>query len=178
MTPGHAAIAYDPLPIEFFVDIGMDENLCDLSYQEREYAGQQELIMKDIYHPLQHIFPPLVEANDFIGESIDEGCEILTESAGNMQEPQHRLVPEIVCPLFVKAAAVGPHLLQNSIRLAGFIQTGILGRDGKHHKQLMLQILFQLRLRDVIQVEGSKAFSKDLMKKYNIPTAAYETSAA
>ena len=24
-------------------------------------------------------------------------------------------------------------------------------------------------------LEGSKAFSKDLMKKYNIPTAAYET---
>ena len=24
-------------------------------------------------------------------------------------------------------------------------------------------------------IEGSKAFSKDLMKKYNIPTAAYET---
>ena len=24
-------------------------------------------------------------------------------------------------------------------------------------------------------MEGSKAFSKDLMKKYNIPTAAYET---
>lgn len=29
--------------------------------------------------------------------------------------------------------------------------------------------------RDAAIIEGSKAFSKDLMKKYNIPTAAYET---
>lgn len=29
--------------------------------------------------------------------------------------------------------------------------------------------------RDAAMIEGSKAFSKDLMKKYNIPTAAYET---
>ena len=29
--------------------------------------------------------------------------------------------------------------------------------------------------RNAAILEGSKAFSKDLMKKYNIPTAAYET---
>ena len=32
-----------------------------------------------------------------------------------------------------------------------------------------------VQIKDAAIIEGSKAFSKDLMKKYGIPTAEYET---
>ena len=92
-----------------------------------------------------------------MGQAVDSADKALSFVIRDADQPEYRMIAEIICPFPVKFSAVFPHFINVPVCLLGAVQSCKNNCNAEHNEHFMFHIGFFAFIRNLIKVKGPEA---------------------